>query len=154
MLYSYDVTTRVLRATSDYVQLIPLPRSNAVMDILEDYLNYKITHDAKQEDAGSSSATEEGWRSKVLQVRNLFNEMLGRRLLYRFEKQQYAMVCEQHREKYGQVDPSLIYGAEHLMRLLGTLEIAFEQIGILYGSRWLICLHCFALTLCAISVST
>lgn len=50
-------------------------------------------------------------------IRDYFNSMLGKHLLYKFERPQYAQILEQHKDK----KMSEIYGAIHLLRMFSLL---------------------------------
>ena len=54
-------------------------------------------------------------------VQLYFDRALGKMLLYRFERQQYATVLDQHGSDARMSD---IYGGEHLLRLLGPSTAA------------------------------
>lgn len=57
-------------------------------------------------------------------IRTYFNKALGSNLLYRFERTQYVHASRDwsnNKENDGKsVEPSKIYGAEHLLRLFGA----------------------------------
>jgi mortality factor 4-like protein 1 len=58
-------------------------------------------------------------------LQTYFNKALGANLLYRFERKQYAEIRKEyisgpHVQFGGERDLSFIYGAEHLIRLIGA----------------------------------
>lgn len=60
-----------------------------------------------------------------------FDKSLGNNLLYRFERAQYVEIRKAHAPKMGEqpneaneMEPSSVYGAEHLLRLFGTYSVA------------------------------
>ncbi|KAL4292012.1 hypothetical protein GQ457_14G003510 [Hibiscus cannabinus] len=83
-------------------QLVKLPRSPNVDDILTKYLEYR----SKKDGAMTDSIGE------ILKgIRCYFDKALPVMLLYKKERQQYNTVI------LDDVSPSTIYGAEHLLRL-------------------------------------
>lgn len=124
-------------------QLVPLPRTPNVKQILEEYAELHRTSDAR-----SSSVL-----SEVLAGLQLyFDKSLAQNLLYRFEREQYVQMRKQHGPKAcedepkparrgrasqqevpvnaaGQLDleASDMYGAEHLLRLFVNLPDIVSQ---------------------------
>ena len=92
-------------------QLVPLPRSPNVVEILE---KYKASVD-QGKGKRQGSADQELLEEIVQGLRAYFDKALGTILLYRFERQQYLDVLKEWPGKA----PSEIYGAEHLLRLCG-----------------------------------
>lgn len=87
-------------------KLVRLPRTPNVDDILKNYLEYRT----KKDGMVSESVAE------ILKgIRCYFDKALLAMLLYKKEKQQY------HDAVTGNISPSTIYGAEHLLRLFVKL---------------------------------
>ncbi|GMJ08721.1 MORF related gene 1 [Hibiscus trionum] len=83
-------------------QLVKLPRSPNVDDILTKYLEYRSKKDGTMTDSVG----------EILKgIRCYFDKALPVMLLYKKERQQYQEVI------LDDVSPSTIYGAEHLLRL-------------------------------------
>ncbi|XP_039026163.1 protein MRG1-like [Hibiscus syriacus] len=83
-------------------QLVKLPRSPNVDDILTKYLEYRCKKDGTMSDS----------IGEILKgIRCYFDKALPVMLLYEKERQQY------HEVIVDDVSPSTIYGAEHLLRL-------------------------------------
>ncbi|WFD36623.1 Esa1p-associated factor [Malassezia cuniculi] len=99
-------------------QLVPLPRTPTVKDILAEF--------------GGQYAKRGRTRPAVLDevlagLKLYFDRSLAQNLLYRFERQQYVDLRREHAPKgepgaaTPDIEPSAFYGAEHLLRLFGTL---------------------------------
>uniref|UniRef100_A0A0E0BK15 Uncharacterized protein n=1 Tax=Oryza glumipatula TaxID=40148 RepID=A0A0E0BK15_9ORYZ len=87
-------------------KLVKLPRSPTVDDILKKYLEHRTKKDNKINDS----------YAEILKgLRCYFDKALPAMLLYKKERQQYS------EEVKGDVSPSTIYGAEHLLRLFVKL---------------------------------
>ncbi|EEE60363.1 hypothetical protein OsJ_13491 [Oryza sativa Japonica Group] len=87
-------------------KLVKLPRSPTVDDILKKYLEHRTKKDNKINDS----------YAEILKgLRCYFDKALPAMLLYKKEQQQYT------EEVKGDVSPSIIYGAEHLLRLFVKL---------------------------------
>uniref|UniRef100_A0A453ACR1 MRG domain-containing protein n=1 Tax=Aegilops tauschii subsp. strangulata TaxID=200361 RepID=A0A453ACR1_AEGTS len=84
--------------------LVKLPRSPTVDGILTKYLEYRVKKDNKISD--SCAEVTKG-------LRCYFDKALPAMLLYKKEQKQYK------EEIKGDVSPSTVYGAEHLLRLFG-----------------------------------
>ncbi|KAL6885536.1 hypothetical protein ACP4OV_010315 [Aristida adscensionis] len=87
-------------------KVVKLPRSPTVDDILKKYLEHRTKKDNKINDS----------YAEILKgLRCYFDKALPAMLLYKRERLQYA------EEVKGDVSPSSIYGAEHLLRLFVKL---------------------------------
>ncbi|GAK66041.1 MRG-domain-containing protein [Moesziomyces antarcticus] len=112
--------------------LVPLPRKPCVKDILQDYKKHYLAH--KRDGAKRSPHVVD----EVLKGLKLyFDRSLGQNLLYRFERAQYVEYRKKNGPKMGDGDvgnarsgngsmggdmePSDVYGAEHLLRLFVNL---------------------------------
>ncbi|CAO3567395.1 Esa1p-associated factor [Mortierella alpina] len=84
-------------------QLVPLPRTPNVVQILEMYKESKKDKKAK----------DEIFQEVMAGIKTYFDKVLGNLLLYRFERQQYVDI----RKKNNGKEDSEIYGGEHLLRL-------------------------------------
>ncbi|CAG8452702.1 4377_t:CDS:2 [Paraglomus occultum] len=93
---------------------------NVMMSIDSDLKN-----DKDDMTAVKTITIEELWEQRIAELRNLFNVALGRQLLYRFERYQFAMLCENHPDG----EFSSLYGAEHLLRLLVMFPSLIERSG-------------------------
>ncbi|KAI1214476.1 MRG-domain-containing protein [Annulohypoxylon truncatum] len=105
-------------------QLVPLPHPHPVSKILADYAEYETP----KRPAGSSHV--DILEETLAGLKEYFDKSLGRILLYRFERGQYAEVVK----KWNSDDPeyqgktaSDTYGPEHLMRLIVTLPELVAQ---------------------------
>ncbi|RAL46701.1 hypothetical protein DM860_004980 [Cuscuta australis] len=87
-------------------KLVQLPRSPNVDDILRKYLEYRTEKDGMMTDADGEILNG---------VRCYFDKSLPVMLLYQKERQQYREAVS------GNVSPSSVYGAEHLLRLFVKL---------------------------------
>lgn len=90
-------------------KLIKLPRSPNVDTILSKYMEYNSLNE------GSNGMTTDQSQEIVNGVLCYFNKVLAVMLLYKKERQQYVEAV------VGDVSPSAIYGAEHLLRLFVKL---------------------------------
>ena len=98
-------------------QLVPVPRTPSVRDILDEFGAQHSKHDEARTDV----------LGEVLAGLKLyFDRSLAQNLLYRFERQQYVDLRRQHTRKGApgaptpDIEPSAFYGAEHLLRLFGA----------------------------------
>ncbi|KAF2964799.1 hypothetical protein GQX73_g8764 [Xylaria multiplex] len=105
-------------------QLVPLPHPKPVTKILEDYSAYEMP----KRPAGSSHA--DILEETLSGLKEYFDKSLGRILLYKFERPQYAEV----HKKWNSTDPEFqgktasdVYGAEHLCRLIVSLPELLAQ---------------------------
>ncbi|CAM0908033.1 unnamed protein product [Alopecurus aequalis] len=87
-------------------KLVKLPRSPTVDDILKRYLEHRIKKDNKISDS---------YAEITRGLRCYFDKALPAMLLYKKEQKQYK------EEIQGDVSPSSVYGAEHLLRLFVKL---------------------------------
>ncbi|KAG0257967.1 Esa1p-associated factor [Mortierella polycephala] len=85
-------------------QLVPLPRTPNVVQILDMYKESKKDKKAKN---------DEIFQEVMAGVKMYFDKCLGNLLLYRFERQQYVDIRKKNTGK----EDSEIYGGEHLLRL-------------------------------------
>ncbi|KAG1722310.1 MRG-domain-containing protein [Suillus lakei] len=103
-------------------QLVTVPRSPTVVEILQEFKDYVI-------ELGKSTTLREPELVLPTIISGLqvyFDRSLGANLLYRFERPQYAEIRKQYvtgpKVQVGQEkDMSAIYGAEHLLRMLVSL---------------------------------
>ena len=86
-------------------QLVPVPRAPCVRDILAEF--------ARGQRSGVVDEVLAG-------LKLYFDKSLAQNLLYRFERQQYVDVRRTH-APHADLEPSAVYGAEHLLRLFVTL---------------------------------
>ncbi|KAI2631657.1 MRG-domain-containing protein [Xylaria nigripes] len=105
-------------------QLVPIPHPKPVTKIIEDYAAYEMPKRL----AGSSHA--DILEETLSGLREYFDKSLGRILLYKFERPQYAEMYK----KLSSADPEFqgktasdIYGAEHLCRLMVSLPELIAQ---------------------------
>ncbi|GAC95809.1 chromo domain-containing protein required for cell polarity [Pseudozyma hubeiensis SY62] len=114
--------------------LVPLPRKPCVKDILDEYRKHYLSskRDSKQR---SPQVVDEVLKGLKL----YFDRSLGQNLLYRFERAQYVEYRKKNGPKMGDGDvgnarsgngsmggdmePSDVYGAEHLLRLFVNLPM-------------------------------
>lgn len=99
-------------------KLVRLPAKPTVQEIINDYIKYK---DSTTKDQAPTLV--EKARSVARGTVDFFNIYLGFRLLYKFERLQYAEICKSNPGK----PMSEIYGAWHLLRL-------FVQVGYLMAN--------------------
>ncbi|KAH8159543.1 hypothetical protein CIB48_g8702 [Xylaria polymorpha] len=106
------------------MQLVPLPHPKPVTKILADYSEYEMP----KRPAGSSHA--DILEETLAGIKEYFDKSLGRILLYKFERPQYAEV----HKKWDSTDPEFqgktasdTYGAEHLCRLIVSLPELIAQ---------------------------
>ncbi|KAK8134406.1 MRG-domain-containing protein [Apiospora sp. TS-2023a] len=105
-------------------QLVPIPHPKPVSKVMDDYLAYEKPR--RTEGSAAIDILEE----TVAGLKEYFDKSLGRILLYRFERAQYAEI----REKWTSGGPDVqgktpcdTYGAEHLMRLITSLPELIAQ---------------------------
>ncbi|KAI1106486.1 MRG-domain-containing protein [Jackrogersella minutella] len=105
-------------------QLVPLPHPHPVSKILADYAAYETP----KRPAGSSHV--DILEETLAGVKEYFDKSLGRILLYRFERAQYADMYRKWMSddpEYQGKTASDTYGPEHLMRLLVSLPELVAQ---------------------------
>ncbi|KAF8152350.1 MRG-domain-containing protein [Crassisporium funariophilum] len=102
-------------------QLVKLPRSPNVVELLSQYAEYvKATKPPHLKEPALIVPTV------VFGLQCYFDRALGANLLYRFERPQYAQIRMEYwtgpKVVYGtEKEMSVIYGAEHLLRMLVSL---------------------------------
>ncbi|KAG8390901.1 hypothetical protein BUALT_Bualt01G0131700 [Buddleja alternifolia] len=96
-------------------QLVKLPCSPSVYEILDKYFDYRV----KKDDMIVNSVAE-----IVEGLRRYFDKALPAMLLYKQERQQYEEVIADN------ISPSSVYGAEHLLRLFVKLPEMLSCINI------------------------
>ncbi|KTW26545.1 uncharacterized protein T551_03462 [Pneumocystis jirovecii RU7] len=94
-------------------QLVSLPRSPTVTEILQNYKNSVSSTQKKR----FSNADADIFEEVISGIKLYFDRCLGNILLYRFERQQYSDIRKTYKDK----EMSDIYGAEHLLRLFVSL---------------------------------
>jgi|ERR1700738_1492742 len=108
-------------------KLVPLPRKPNVVNILKGYSAAEKAARPKRPGSAEADIFEEVVSGIVV----YFDRCLGNILLYRFERQQYVDIRRTNDGK----EMSEIYGAEHLLRLFGKLNLC---IGSLLQSPFLV----------------
>jgi len=104
-------------------QLVALPRSPTVEEILNEYSNYVLNSKSKLLHLRDPQLV---LPTIVSGLKCYFDRSLGANLLYRFERQQYAEIRKQYitgpKVIVGQEKVmSAVYGAEHLLRMIVSL---------------------------------
>ncbi|KAK8107323.1 MRG-domain-containing protein [Apiospora kogelbergensis] len=105
-------------------QLVPIPHPKPVTKVMDDYLAYEKPR--RIEGSAAIDILEE----TVAGLKEYFDKCLGRVLLYRFERAQYAEMREKWTSGGPEVQgktPCESYGAEHLMRLITSLPELIAQ---------------------------
>ncbi|KAL0961361.1 hypothetical protein HGRIS_006317 [Hohenbuehelia grisea] len=105
-------------------QLVTLPRTPNVVEILHDFENYILTQPKAQ--IAHLKEPQLVIATIVSGLTVYFDRALGANLLYRFERPQYAGIRKQYvtgpKVIVGQEkEMSAVYGAEHLLRMLVSL---------------------------------
>ena len=101
-------------------KLVPLPRKPTVAQILTDY---RTSVPLKRPGTAEADVFEELMNG----LQDFFDKCLGTMLLYRFERQQYADIRKMHMNNPDEeIRMSEVYGAEHLLRLFGTLYLCLS----------------------------
>lgn len=93
--------------------LVALPRKHTVTIILDMFDENR----ASVKEAGNDNPKRDTLSGPVQGLRDLFDRMIGGRLLYRFERPQYSRLLK----AAPLIAPCDIYGAEHLLRLMVLL---------------------------------
>lgn len=99
------------------LSLVPLPSEHPVNEILNTYF------EEEKHKRRLGSAEADLLEEVVAGCKDYFEKCVGRILLYRFERQQYAEVrklWEEGRGEWEGKNAGDVYGAEHLCRLFGT----------------------------------
>lgn len=99
------------------LSLVPLPSEHPVNEILNTYF------EEEKHKRRLGSAEADLLEEVVAGCKDYFEKCIGRILLYRFERQQYAEVrklWEEGRGEWEGKNAGDVYGAEHLCRLFGT----------------------------------
>ncbi|SPO28173.1 related to Chromo domain protein MRG15 [Ustilago trichophora] len=137
-------------------ELVPLPRKPCVKTILDDYKAYYLSSSkaAATAGGGGKSRSPQVVEEVLKGLKLYFDRSLGQNLLYRFERAQYVEYRKKNGPKMGDGDvgnarsgngsmggdmePSDVYGAEHLLRLFVNLPMIIvhtsmdaESIGLL-----------------------
>ena len=100
------------------LMLVNLPSKSPVAKIIDDYVaQEKVKRAPGSAEADLLDEIDTGLRS-------YFNSCLGRILLYKFEREQYAQVRKQWINEDGK-GAANYYGGEHLIRLLGKFTFHF-----------------------------
>ncbi|TFK51497.1 MRG-domain-containing protein [Heliocybe sulcata] len=106
-------------------QLVPLPRTPNVVQLLEEFKEHILSLPP-----GATNLRDPKLVLPTILsgLQTYFDRSLGQNLLYRFERPQYANIRRQYvtgpTVKVGQEkEMSAIYGAEHLLRMLGKLSM-------------------------------
>ncbi|KAI0125037.1 MRG-domain-containing protein [Xylariales sp. AK1849] len=105
-------------------QLVPLPHPKPVDTVLGDYLEYEKPKRAE------GSASVDILDETIAGLKEYFDKCLGRILLYRFERAQYAEIRERWADTASELhgkNPCSTYGVEHLMRLMTSLPELIAQ---------------------------
>lgn len=106
------------------LSLVPLPSEHPVNEILNTYF------EEEKHKRRLGSAEADLLEEVVAGCKDYFEKCIGRILLYRFERQQYAEVrklWEEGRGEWEGRNAGDVYGAEHLCRLFGTLPSSLFQ---------------------------
>ncbi|SPO28732.1 related to Chromo domain protein MRG15 [Ustilago trichophora] len=135
-------------------ELVPLPRKPCVKTILDDYKAYYLSSNKGGGGGGGKSRSPQVVEEVLKGLKLYFDRSLGQNLLYRFERAQYVEYRKKNGPKMGDGDvgnarsgngsmggdmePSDVYGAEHLLRLFVNLPMIIvhtsmdaESIGLL-----------------------
>ncbi|KAL2040851.1 hypothetical protein N7G274_006309 [Stereocaulon virgatum] len=106
------------------LSLVPLPSDHPVNEILNTYF------DEEKHKRRLGSAEADLLEEVVAGCKDYFEKCIGRILLYRFERQQYAEVrklWEEGRGEWEGKNAGDVYGAEHLCRLFVSLPELIAQ---------------------------
>lgn len=97
-------------------EIVRLPRPVCALEILRDFANATVPD--------KSSGEYENMTDFVKSMTTYFDYAFGMMLLYRFERNQYY--AQRHND--ANFKPSLVYGAEHLARLLVSMPSLLSQL--------------------------
>lgn len=97
-------------------EIVKLPRPVCVLEILKDFANATVSN--------QSSGEPENMMDFVQSMATYFDYAFGMMLLYRFERNQYY--AQRHND--ANFKPSLVYGAEHLARLIVSMPSLLSQL--------------------------
>lgn len=103
------------------LSLVPLPSAHPVNEILTTYF------DEEKGKRRLGSAEADLLEEVVSGVKEYFEKCLGRILLYRFERQQFFEIRQLWEHGVGEWEgkgAGDVYGAEHLCRLFGKLDLS------------------------------
>ncbi|EGN91673.1 hypothetical protein SERLA73DRAFT_192166 [Serpula lacrymans var. lacrymans S7.3] len=103
-------------------QLVSLPRSPTVLEILQEFKDHVMSSDK----AHNLREPDVVLPTIISGLQVYFDRSLGANLLYRFERPQYAEIRKQYvtgpKVQMGQEkEMSAIYGAEHFLRMMVSL---------------------------------
>ena len=111
------------------LQLVTLPRTPTVRELLQEFKTYASSQPPPTSNSSSANANISSHHEKLLPtvISGLilyFDRSLGQNLLYRFERPQFAEVRTRYitgqSVKIGEEkEMSEVYGAEHLLRMIG-----------------------------------
>ncbi|CDR99517.1 hypothetical protein, partial [Sporisorium scitamineum] len=120
-------------------ELVPLPRKPCVKDILDDYKKHYLSSKRDTSASGAKHRSPQVVDEVLKGLKLYFDRSLGQNLLYRFERAQYVEYRKKNGPKMGDGDvgnsrsgngsmggdmePSDVYGAEHLLRLFVNLPM-------------------------------
>ena len=93
--------------------VVPLPRHPVVHEILDMYLKQ-----VNSETVQTLGINVDQIAAMIRGLEAMFNVALGRTLLYKDERTQYAHQLELRRQMRIGAEPAMFYGAEHLTRML------------------------------------
>lgn len=90
-------------------KIVQLPSKNTIAEILASYIKYRTLKD--------KSVSKDTCQEITEGITDYFNILLGKQLLYKFERPQYSEILQKHGDK----PMSEIYGPMHLLRLFVRL---------------------------------
>lgn len=116
------------------LSLVPLPSAHPVNEILTTYF------DEEKGKRRLGSAEADLLEEVVSGVKEYFEKCLGRILLYRFEREQFFEIRQLWEHGVGEWEgkgAGDVYGAEHLCRLFGKLDLSFLPYLLWHSAFWL-----------------